>query len=174
MEVVSTSETSVNFNTTTRFDSSPWRWRQYAPPKRRSTSTWLHGATSQKTMHFILANMRTRNLKTVEMSLWGNTGYTTRQKCHNPNPGKKHTCLRDRNTNVISAISTVKASYVVFLCVGKVLSASSSCKDKRLVPKGGGKPGHVWHYHDHSNHFHMVKSLTKHGSHNEWQDLHLR
>jgi hypothetical protein len=37
-------------------------WRQYAPLKRRSTSTWLHGATSQKTLNFILAAVRTWNL----------------------------------------------------------------------------------------------------------------
>jgi hypothetical protein len=35
--------------------SSPWWLGQYAPLKRRSTSTWLHGATSQKTLNFILA-----------------------------------------------------------------------------------------------------------------------
>jgi hypothetical protein len=29
--------------------SSPWWWRQYAPLKRRSTSIWPHGSTSQKT-----------------------------------------------------------------------------------------------------------------------------
>jgi hypothetical protein len=28
---------------------SPWWWRQYTPLKRRSTSTWQHGATSQWT-----------------------------------------------------------------------------------------------------------------------------
>jgi hypothetical protein len=33
-------------------ESSPWWWRQYAPLKCRSTSTWLHGATSQKTLNF--------------------------------------------------------------------------------------------------------------------------
>jgi hypothetical protein len=32
--------------------SSPWWWRQYAPLKRRSTSTWLHGTASQKTKYF--------------------------------------------------------------------------------------------------------------------------
>jgi hypothetical protein len=31
----------------------PWWWRQYAPLKSRSTSTWLHGTTSQKTLNFI-------------------------------------------------------------------------------------------------------------------------
>jgi hypothetical protein len=41
---------------------SPWWWRQYAPLKRRSTSTWLHSATSQKTVNFILATVRTWNL----------------------------------------------------------------------------------------------------------------
>jgi hypothetical protein len=30
---------------------SAWWWSQYAPLKRRSTSTWLHGATSQKTLN---------------------------------------------------------------------------------------------------------------------------
>jgi hypothetical protein len=33
--------------------SSPWWWRQYTPLKRRSTSTWLHGVTSQKTLNQI-------------------------------------------------------------------------------------------------------------------------
>jgi hypothetical protein len=32
---------------------SPWWWRPYSPLKRQSTSTWLHGATSQKTLNFI-------------------------------------------------------------------------------------------------------------------------
>jgi hypothetical protein len=50
MEAVRTSETSVNINVTTRRSIKvPWWWRQYAPLKRRSTSTWVHGATSQKT-----------------------------------------------------------------------------------------------------------------------------
>jgi hypothetical protein len=35
--------------------SAPWCWRQYAPPKRRSISTRLQGATSQKAIIFILA-----------------------------------------------------------------------------------------------------------------------
>jgi hypothetical protein len=34
------------------FRSSPWWWRQYAPLKSWSTSTWLHGAISQKTLNF--------------------------------------------------------------------------------------------------------------------------
>jgi hypothetical protein len=36
-----------------------WWWRQYAPLKRRSTSTWLHEPTSQMTLNFILAAVRT-------------------------------------------------------------------------------------------------------------------
>jgi hypothetical protein len=36
--------------------------RQYASLKLRFTSTWLHGATSQKTLNFILAAVRTWNL----------------------------------------------------------------------------------------------------------------
>jgi hypothetical protein len=30
-----------------------WWWKQYAPLKRRTTSTWLYGTTSQKTLMFI-------------------------------------------------------------------------------------------------------------------------
>jgi hypothetical protein len=33
---------------------SPWWVRQYAPPERRSTWTWIHGASSQKTLNFII------------------------------------------------------------------------------------------------------------------------
>jgi hypothetical protein len=33
--------------------SSPCWWWKYTLLKRRSTSTWLHGATSQKTLNFI-------------------------------------------------------------------------------------------------------------------------
>jgi hypothetical protein len=33
--------------------SSPWWWMQYAPLKRRSTSTLLHGVKSQETLNFI-------------------------------------------------------------------------------------------------------------------------
>jgi hypothetical protein len=39
-----------------------WWWWQYAPLKHLSTSTWLHGAISQKTLNFILADVRTWNL----------------------------------------------------------------------------------------------------------------
>jgi hypothetical protein len=39
-----------------------WWWRPYAPLKRRSASTWLHGATSQKTLNFTLAAVRTWTL----------------------------------------------------------------------------------------------------------------
>jgi hypothetical protein len=35
---------------------------KYAPLNYRSTSTWLHGATSQKTLNLILATVRTWNL----------------------------------------------------------------------------------------------------------------
>jgi hypothetical protein len=48
------------------YESSPWWWRQYAPLKRRSTLTWQHGATFQKTLHFILATVRTWNLTQLE------------------------------------------------------------------------------------------------------------
>jgi hypothetical protein len=41
-----------------------WDVRTYAPLKRRSTSTWLHGATSQKTVNFILVAVGTWNLTT--------------------------------------------------------------------------------------------------------------
>jgi hypothetical protein len=40
----------------------PWWCRQYAPLKRRPTSTWLHGATSQNTLNFILVAVKTWNL----------------------------------------------------------------------------------------------------------------
>jgi hypothetical protein len=43
-------------------DCLPWWWRQYAPLKRWSTSMWLHGATSQKILNFILTAVRTWNL----------------------------------------------------------------------------------------------------------------
>jgi hypothetical protein len=42
-------------------DFSTWRWRQYVPPKRRSISQDLHGATSQKTAFFIATAMKTSN-----------------------------------------------------------------------------------------------------------------
>jgi hypothetical protein len=42
--------------------SLPWCWRQYAPLKRRSTPTRLHGTTSQKDLIFILTAVRTWNL----------------------------------------------------------------------------------------------------------------
>jgi hypothetical protein len=42
--------------------SLPWWWRQYAPLKRRSTSTRLHGAIFQKTIIFMLATMKTWNI----------------------------------------------------------------------------------------------------------------
>jgi hypothetical protein len=58
-------------NNTAKFQNfcfhSRW-WRQYAPLKRRSTSTWLHGATSHKTLNFILAAVRTWNLTVCSFS----------------------------------------------------------------------------------------------------------
>jgi hypothetical protein len=45
-----------------------WRWRQQTPLKCRQTSTRLHGAATQKTTIFILANMRTWNLTGVQLS----------------------------------------------------------------------------------------------------------
>jgi hypothetical protein len=88
VEAVSTSETSVNFYQTTRCNipedrhlltrrrenlksrSSLWWWRQYSPLKRRSISTELHGATSQKTVIFILAAVRNRSDDGGSTHLW--------------------------------------------------------------------------------------------------------
>jgi hypothetical protein len=39
----------------------PWRWRRYVFPKRRLTK-YLHGATSQKTVFFIVIAVKTSNL----------------------------------------------------------------------------------------------------------------
>jgi hypothetical protein len=44
-----------------RFRGTYYLWRQYAPLKRRSASTWLPGSTSQKTLNFILAAVRPWN-----------------------------------------------------------------------------------------------------------------
>jgi hypothetical protein len=43
-----------------------WWWKQYASLKRRSTYTWLHVSTSQKTLNFIHTAVRTWNLTTCE------------------------------------------------------------------------------------------------------------
>jgi hypothetical protein len=40
---------AIDWNT-----SSPWLWRKYAPLKRRSTSTRLHGAASQNFVIFLV------------------------------------------------------------------------------------------------------------------------
>jgi hypothetical protein len=47
---------------------SSWWWRQSAPLKHRSTSMWQHGATSQTTLNFIFAAMRTWNLHKIHFS----------------------------------------------------------------------------------------------------------
>jgi hypothetical protein len=39
----------------------PWKWRRYVPPKRRFTQD-LHGATSQKTVFFIVTAVKTSYL----------------------------------------------------------------------------------------------------------------
>jgi hypothetical protein len=41
-----------------------WRWRQYAPMKRRSSTTRLHGAISQKALTFICSLLRLSNILT--------------------------------------------------------------------------------------------------------------
>lgn len=45
------------------YSISPWRQRQHAPPKRRSTATRVHGATSQKDVCH-LCTCRHQKLKT--------------------------------------------------------------------------------------------------------------
>jgi hypothetical protein len=40
----------------------PSRWRRYVPPKHRLTQ-YLHGATSQNTVFFIVTAVKTSNLK---------------------------------------------------------------------------------------------------------------
>jgi hypothetical protein len=54
---------------------SPWWWRQQALLKRRSISTRLHGATSQKTVIFMLASLRTWNLTFCNLptTVWGSS-----------------------------------------------------------------------------------------------------
>jgi hypothetical protein len=49
-------------------DLSPWWWRQYAPLRRRFTSTRLHGTISQKTVIFMLAVVRTWNLTSSKVT----------------------------------------------------------------------------------------------------------
>jgi hypothetical protein len=49
----------------------PWRWRRYAPPKRRFTQD-IHGATSQKTAFLIVTAMKTWN--PTNEQLFTNTG----------------------------------------------------------------------------------------------------
>jgi hypothetical protein len=46
----------------------PWWWRQHAPLKRLSSSTWLHSDISQKTLNFILAAVRTWNLTCMQIT----------------------------------------------------------------------------------------------------------
>jgi hypothetical protein len=46
----------------------PWWWREHAPLKRLSASTWLHGDISQKTLNFILAAVRTWNLTYMQVT----------------------------------------------------------------------------------------------------------
>jgi hypothetical protein len=46
-------------------DSTPWRWRHNAPPKRRYTCTRLLGATTKKSGVFILAAVRTPNITKI-------------------------------------------------------------------------------------------------------------
>jgi hypothetical protein len=53
----------------------PWWWRQYAPLKRRSTSTWLRGSTSQTTLIFTLVAARTWNLTSDRNVVWGLSWY---------------------------------------------------------------------------------------------------
>jgi hypothetical protein len=60
MEAVSTSETSVNlYQTTRRNRLIALMMGTEAHLKRRSVSTRLHGATSEKTVVFMLAAVRT-------------------------------------------------------------------------------------------------------------------
>jgi hypothetical protein len=62
--------------------STGWWQRQYAPLKRRSISTRLHGTTSQKTAIFILIAIRTWNLEDMFSScfllLWNLVSYVAK------------------------------------------------------------------------------------------------
>jgi hypothetical protein len=66
-----------------------WWWRQYAPLKRRSTSTWLHGSSSQKTFNFILAAVRTWNL-----TMYFKFQLMTQRK-HTASPLEKSKCFKE-------------------------------------------------------------------------------
>jgi len=46
---------------------SPWWWRQYTSLKRRSTSTTLHGAISQKTNFYAYGNYYLKSHKAREV-----------------------------------------------------------------------------------------------------------
>jgi hypothetical protein len=51
--------------------SGRWWWRQYAALKRRSISTWLHGATSQTTLNFMIKYTVNEIRKIHWVSQWG-------------------------------------------------------------------------------------------------------
>jgi hypothetical protein len=61
----------------------------YAPLKRRWTSTWLHSATSQKTLNIIFAAVRTWNLTdcvmflTLSTHVWNTVNSITEHTCGN-------------------------------------------------------------------------------------------
>jgi hypothetical protein len=57
--VVKQMSTDVSEMRTASIIMAIWWWRQDAPLKRRSTSIWLHGSISQKTLNFIVAAVRT-------------------------------------------------------------------------------------------------------------------
>jgi hypothetical protein len=62
-------------------DVSSWWWRQYAPLKRRSTSTWLHGSTTQKTLKL---HARVQILWMIHTSQLGPVRAVKNYTCHTP------------------------------------------------------------------------------------------
>jgi hypothetical protein len=94
---------------------TPWWWRQYAPLKRGSTSTWLHSNTSQKTLNFILAAMRTWNL-TSNLSvqcLWATDNFCSHDWWYTDNTKDRSTVYKDKDRQMHTFPKSLQISVII-------------------------------------------------------------
>jgi hypothetical protein len=139
---------------------SPWWWRQYVYLKRRSISTWLHGATSQKTPYicdltsaaaYHLNALSTKPLTKLKplARIQPSTGA---QHFHQPNPNAVLIPSRPgRKVRLVGRSEVEGATVAPFL---------PPHVESRVVHKLSFSEYHMWHSDPRPSTFHWCFKVT--------------